>query len=100
MLFLFSVELGVQPALHFASILSEHGWSLVALFKAEGATRCETTALRQVDQAWRLTRDEHRVRVAAQTRNACHQHLCIRMERSREKIARVPHFHDLSGVHD
>lgn len=51
----------MEPAFDLAPILVEHGRLLVTFLKAEWAARFEATARWQVDQAGRLTCDEHRV---------------------------------------
>src|SRR5512134_4034504 len=85
----------IQPAFDLAIILAEHRWFLIALIKSKWTTRFKATAGWQIDQTGRLAGDEHRVRVTAQARNACHQHLGIRMKRRREEVPGVTHFHDL-----
>ena len=66
------MELLIQPAFNLASVSVEHRWFLVALLEAEWTARRKATTRRQIDQAWWLTRDEHWVGIAAQTRDACH----------------------------
>ena len=59
------MELLIQPAFNLASVPVEHRWFLVALLEAEWTTRRKPATGRQIDQAWWLTRDEHRIGVAA-----------------------------------
>src|SRR5262245_59909933 len=77
--------LGIQPAFHLAAIIAKHGWFFITFVKTEWAARLETTARWEGDQTWRLTGDEHRVRITAQARDARHQHLRVWMKRRREE---------------
>ena len=90
----------MQPAFHFAVSLFKHRRLFTAFFKTEWAACRKPTSLWRVHQTRRLACDEHRVRLLPQPRHARHQHLRIRVKRSREEILGFTCLNDLSRVHD